>query len=61
MIIKYPDLIPATIEITTENPPAILVSKVNGRIKQLNVTNKSKVLKNQVLAVMETAITFKEY
>ena len=59
--IKYPDLIQTTIEITTEKPPVILVSKINGRIKQLKVTNKSKVSKNQVLAVMETAISFKEY
>ena len=59
--LKYPDLIPATIEITTENPPVTLVSKVNGRIKELNITNKSNVIKNQVLAVMESAVSFKEF
>jgi multidrug resistance efflux pump len=59
--IKYPDLIPSTVEITTENPPVTLVSKVDGRIKELNIANKSKVIKNQVLAVMETAVSFKEF
>ena len=59
--IKYPDLIQSTIEITTENPPVTLASKVNGRIKELNITNKSKVIKNQVLAVMESAVSFKEF
>lgn len=58
--IKYPDLIPSPVEITTENPPVTLVSKINGRIKHLDITNKSKVVKGQVLAVMETAASFKE-
>ncbi len=59
--IKYPDLIPSSIEITTENPPVTLVSKINGRIMHLNTTNKSKVVKGQVLAVMETAVTYEEF
>lgn len=58
--IKYPDLIPSPVEITTENPPVTLVSKINGRIKHLDITNKSNVVKGQVLAVMETAASFKE-
>ena len=59
--IKYPDLIPSPVEITTENPPVTLVSKINGRIKHLDITNKSKVLKGQVLAVMETAASYNEF
>jgi multidrug resistance efflux pump len=59
--IKYPDLIPSPIEITTENPPVTLASKINGRIKSLEIANKDKVLKGQVLAVMETAASFREY
>jgi multidrug resistance efflux pump len=59
--IKYPDLIPSPVEITTQNPPVTLVSKVNGRIKHLNVTNKSIVIRDQVLAVMETAASYKEF
>jgi multidrug resistance efflux pump len=58
--IKYPDLIPSPVEITTENPPVTLVSKINGRIKHLEITNKSKVVKGQVLAVMETAAYYKQ-
>ena len=38
-----------------------LVSKLNGRIKHLDITNKSKVLKGQVLAVMETAASYNEF
>jgi HlyD family secretion protein len=58
--IKYPDLIPSPVEITTENPPVTLVSKINGRIKHLDIANKSKVVNGQVLAVMETAASIKE-
>jgi hypothetical protein len=47
--IKYPDLIPSPVEITTENPPVTLVA------------NKSIVVKGQVLAVMETAASYKEF
>ena len=60
-VIKYPDLIPSSVEITTENPPVTLTSKVNGKIKHLEVANKGKVIKDQVLAVMETAASFKEF
>ena len=53
--IKYPDLIPSPVEITTENPPATLVSKITGRIKHLYVSDKGIVKKGQLLAVMEMA------
>lgn len=59
--IKYPDLIPSPVEITTENPPVTLTSKVNGKIKHLEVLNKSKVIKDQVLAVMETAASYSDF
>jgi multidrug resistance efflux pump len=58
--IKYPDLVPSTIEITTENPPVIIVSRISGTIKHLNIANKSMVMSDQVLAVMETAASYQE-
>ncbi len=39
-LIKYPDTIPAPVEITTVNPPVTLVSKLTGRIKNLYVRDK---------------------
>ena len=59
-IIKYPDRIPAPVEITTEIPPATLVTKVTGRIKALCVNNKDSVTRNQLLAVMETTASVEE-
>jgi len=57
VVIKYPDVIPAQIEITTENPPEILYAKVTGRINKLLVTDGQIVKKGQVLALLETAAT----
>jgi HlyD family secretion protein len=59
-IIKYPDFVPSPVEITTETPPVTLVSKLNGKIKHLYVSDKDSVTKDQVLAVMETAADFSE-
>jgi multidrug resistance efflux pump len=53
-IIRYPDTIPAPIEITTMNPPVTLVTKITGRIKHLYVKEKESVKAGQLLAVMET-------
>jgi multidrug efflux pump subunit AcrA (membrane-fusion protein) len=60
IVIKYPDFVPSPVEITTENPPVTLVSKLNGKIKHLYVADKDSVSKDQVMAVMETAADFSE-
>lgn len=54
-LIKYPDTIPAPVEITTMNPPVTLVSKVTGPIIDLYVKDKDVVMKDQLIAVLETA------
>lgn len=58
--IKYPDLVVSAVEITTVNPPVTLVSRINGSIKHLRISDKEKVVNDQVLAVMETAASYKE-
>lgn len=59
-IIRYPDTIPAPVEITTMNPPVTLVTKITGRIKYLYVSEKEKVVEGQLLAVMETTASMNE-
>jgi multidrug resistance efflux pump len=54
-LIRYPDTIPAQVEITTINPPVTLVTKITGRIKYLYVKEREKVTAGQLLAVMETS------
>ena len=59
-LIRYPDTIPAPVEITTSNPPVTLVTKVTGNIKYLYVKEKEKVTSGQLLAVMETTASMNE-
>jgi multidrug resistance efflux pump len=59
-LIQYPDTVPATIEITTTNPPVTLVSKISGRINDFYVKDGEKVDSGKLLAVMETAASIKE-
>jgi HlyD family secretion protein len=59
-LIKYPDTIPAPVEITTINPPVTLVSKLSGKIKHLYVKDKDRIISGQLIAVMETAASIGE-
>jgi HlyD family secretion protein len=59
-IIRYPDVIPSAIEITTSNPPVTLVSKISGHIKYLYVKDKEHVSSGQIIAVMETTASIEE-
>jgi hypothetical protein len=59
-LIKYPDIIPAPVLITTTNPPVTLVTKITGHIKSLYVKEREKVKAGQLVAVMETTASVKE-
>ena len=59
-LIRYPDIIPAQIEITTTNPPVILATKITGRIQNLYVKEREEVKSGQLLAVMETTASMTE-
>jgi multidrug resistance efflux pump len=57
-LFKYPDIQPATIILTTENPPADLIAKTNGKIVRLFVEDKQKVNMNDYIALLESAAVF---
>jgi HlyD family secretion protein len=59
-LFRYPDTIPAPVEITTVNPPVTLVSKITGYIKNLYVKEGEIVKPGQLLAVMETTASVEE-
>jgi hypothetical protein len=59
-LIRYPDTIPAPVEITTTNPPVTLVSKITGHINSFYVKEKEKVNAGQLIAVMETTASVSE-
>lgn len=52
-IFKYPDTIATTMTLTGTTPPATLVAKSAGRLKELNVTDNQAVQSGYCLAVIE--------
>jgi multidrug resistance efflux pump len=59
-LIRYPDTIPAPVEITTTNPPVTLVTKITGHINSFFVKEREKVNAGQLVALMETTASMKE-
>jgi len=59
-LIRYPDTIPAPVEITTTNPPVTLATKITGHIDTFYVKEREKVLAGQLVAVMETTASISE-
>ena len=57
---KYPDVINATITVSTENLPAGLMAKTTGRIDTLLVKEKQKVKQGELLAVIENPARFED-
>lgn len=58
--IKYPDLVTGTAVITESNPPSNLVSKVNGKIEKLLVSEGDEVKVGQVLCLLETPVNWND-
>ena len=52
-IFNFPDIIRGEVVITTENPPAWVVARASGFIKELNCSDKQNVSKGDVLAIIE--------
>ncbi|PLX12919.1 MAG: hypothetical protein C0597_12430 [Marinilabiliales bacterium] len=50
---KYPTIISAEIVLTTENPPAPILAKITGKIQNLYIKNNERVLKDQIIGVIE--------
>jgi HlyD family secretion protein len=57
---KYPDIVSGRLVLTGENPPANIISKVNGKIKLLFVSDKQYVEAGTVLAVIENTADYKD-
>ena len=52
--VKYPDIIPAKVMITTPSQPASVVTRSGGYLERLMVTDKDSVTAGQELAIMES-------
>jgi HlyD family secretion protein len=57
---KYPDILPATIIVSTENLPAEIVAKTSGRIDTLFVQDKQTVEQGDALALIENPANYRD-
>ncbi|MCX6235775.1 MAG: HlyD family efflux transporter periplasmic adaptor subunit [Bacteroidetes bacterium] len=57
---KYPDFITASVEVTSENPPAFLAARVNGKIEKLLVTDEQPVSSGDVLIIIENPANYQD-
>ena len=57
-LFRFPDIQPAAITLTTENPPAHLLARTSGKIVKLFVEDKQKVKAGDFIALIESAAVF---
>jgi HlyD family secretion protein len=57
---KYPDIISAPVVVTSDNPPVHLLSRVDGKLTDIRVTDKEKVDRGDFLAMLETSLNFND-
>ncbi|RZT97552.1 HlyD family secretion protein [Ancylomarina subtilis] len=57
---SYPEIIASKLVLTTENPPAELISRVNGKIVDLRVSDNQSVHSGDLLAVIENPANFED-
>jgi len=57
---SYPEIIESKLVLTTENPPAELIARANGKIVELKVEDKQKVVSGDLLAVIENPANFED-
>lgn len=66
-MIKYPDIIPSQVVLTGSTPPAAIVARSSGKLKELYVSDNRKVKAGDYLAVIdnpaltEDVLTLKNY
>lgn len=58
--IKYPDVVTTSLKLTSPNAPKALLSKTDGKLLRLFITDKNLVKKDQVLAYLEATANHDE-
>lgn len=59
-IVKYPDIVASEIVITTNTPPQKLIAKTSGKIETILINDKTNILKNTPIAVIENTASYKD-
>ncbi len=58
--VKYPDIIPAKVVLTTENPPLRVFTRIDGKLNELIVKDNDEVNRGDLLAVVENTADRKD-
>lgn len=58
--IKYPEFIPASIIVTSENPPEKLEARINSKIEKIFIKNQQEVKKNEILMVLQSTANYQD-
>jgi HlyD family secretion protein len=57
-LLKFPDVLHSRIKLTTEIPPAEITANISGRIEAIFISDKTEIKKDQVLAIIESAVNY---
>lgn len=58
--IKYPEFVPATIIVTSQNPPEKLQFRTDSKIEKIFVTDNQKIKKDEILMVLQSTANYKD-
>lgn len=59
-LIKYPEFVPSTVIISSQNPPEKLEARTNTRVTEIFVEDHQAVSKNQVLMVLQSTADYRD-
>ncbi len=58
--VRYPDVVEAKVIVTTSTPPVDVISRADGRIARLLVSDTMQVANNQLLAVLQSTANYRD-
>lgn len=58
--VRYPDILTANIDITTNNPPVFLKARMTGRLENLLIQDRQEVTRGQYLAILESTANYED-
>jgi len=58
---KYPDILNATITVTSKNPPANIVARSSGKFEQIFIKDGDMVKANELLALIKNTCKYKDF
>ncbi|HWS01043.1 MAG TPA: HlyD family efflux transporter periplasmic adaptor subunit [Prolixibacteraceae bacterium] len=57
---KYPDIITASVVVTSDNPPVHLLARVDGKLTSVRIRDKEKVEQGELLAMLESSLNYED-